>query len=57
MYALQCAKTAGATVHMFGFNWHELHGDTHPQISKEGAFFQQAEKKGMLIIHPTGGAQ
>ena len=41
-------------MHMYGFNWHDKHGDTHPHISDEYKFFQQAEERGLLIIHPTG---
>ena len=41
-------------MHMYGFNWHDKHGDTHPNISDEYKFFQQAEERGLLIIHPTG---
>ncbi|CAK0787582.1 hypothetical protein CVIRNUC_010804 [Coccomyxa viridis] len=56
VYALQCAQSAGAVVHMYGFNWHDKHGDTHPHISDESKFFQQAEERGLLIIHPTACA-
>ena len=54
VYALECARPFGATVHMYGFNWHDKHGDTHPHIREEYGYFQKAEQNGLLIVHPTG---
>ena len=54
VYALECARACGAAVHMYGFNWHDKHGDTHPRIREEYAYVQKAEQDGLLIVHPTG---
>lgn len=54
VYALECARPFGAAVHMYGFNWHDKHGDTHPRIREEYAYVQNAEQDGLLIVHPTG---
>ncbi len=54
LYVLECARPSGAMVHVYGFNWHDQHGDTHPHIREEYAYFQEAEQDGLLVIHPTG---
>lgn len=53
LYALQCSQPLGVKLHLFGFNWNSVHSDAH-SIKDEERVFKEAEKEGLIVIHPTG---
>jgi hypothetical protein len=53
LHALHCTIPLQATLHIYGFNWHEAHTHSH-DIRQERDMFTAAEEARLVVIHPTG---